>query len=485
MSTERFSLVCFSFLVFLFLGGCLKGPPDSPIDVGQETPNLKSNTSIAQLKMQPLNQAIQEDLIVKGVVILNDEMRNAYKSLLITDSSGAIEVLLDRQNLYTDFPLNREVFIRCQGLFLGLRNGQLQLGMAPGDDGYVSLIPSFEIFDYLVPGFFPVSFPPDTFQLLDFSNPALAKAYLNRLIFLQEVEFADSNIGQPLAPLPDRQGYGLLTLNTCDQLSIDLKTSSHALFRAFKAPEGHGGLLAIYTQINGKGQLLIRHPEDFYLTEERCRALPPLGSNLSILKLRQLSEFHQGPLPDYRIQGIVISDQVHKNFSNQQIVIQSQRPAAGITLELPELSHFSIGDSLEIEIKNGLLTRQYGTLVLKQIPQQQIKRLASGIPVQGRTVTIAQVQNHPESFESQLVSFSHLQWVHLSQSATLNGYSGNLGFTDQLDTMYHFCEQNATFKHFQVTQRNIQKLQGVIQIRNGRPYLKMRFPDAPINDLTY
>ena len=79
--------------LFFFIGlmavaavftGCVKGDFDEP-PINIPTVDFKANTTIAQLKASytGILDSISDDIIIKGVVVANDESGNLYKQLVI------------------------------------------------------------------------------------------------------------------------------------------------------------------------------------------------------------------------------------------------------------------------------------------------------------------------------------------------------------------------------------------------------------------
>jgi hypothetical protein len=71
--------------------------------------------------------SIEDDIIIKGIVISSDQAGNIYKSLYIQDSTGGLNISLDKTNLYTIYKPGQKVYVKCKGLYLGAYGGVVQL----------------------------------------------------------------------------------------------------------------------------------------------------------------------------------------------------------------------------------------------------------------------------------------------------------------------------------------------------------------------
>lgn len=459
--------------------GCLKKTPDVPPDNSGQNPNLSANTSIAEIKSQTPGGQLPENAIISGVIVMSDKSGNLYHKIIVQDQSGGIEVLLDQQDLYTELPVGRRVFIKCGGLFSGKKNGIGQLGYMPDANGFVSPIPAAKIKNFIFPGQFPVLIKPDTFSLAQLATAIGNERQLNTLVVIKDVEFADSNSQISYALPPDQSAATERILQNCSGATLPLQTSAYANFQALKTPSGHGWISAIYTAFRGKPYLLIRDTADIQFHQARCHALPDPGQSIRIVQLKQLYSGQAFTLPAYRISGLVISDKTFHNTPPNQIVLQGGANDAGIMVQFEQPVSYQLGDSLVLNTQGAVIYNYYGTIALKNVTANKIQIAGQDKTINPATATVAQIMTSPKSFESRLLRISNIYWTQAVN--TLNGFSGNLYFSDGTDTMPHFCEQDATFKNEQITDSNAAFITGYIFIRNQQPYIKMRDPE----DLQY
>lgn len=109
----------------LWLLGCSPEPPA----YGE----YESGVSIAYLKSLCRGSSfdITDDITICGSVVANDRLGEFYKSIVIVDDSGGIEVAIDKQDIYLNLPLHSRITIFCSGLSLGRLGGKIELGAHP------------------------------------------------------------------------------------------------------------------------------------------------------------------------------------------------------------------------------------------------------------------------------------------------------------------------------------------------------------------
>ena len=112
----------------------------------------QNEVSISYLKSlcHSLTHYIDEDIAITGRVTANDWLGELYKSIIIEDGSGGIEVAIDRHNIYTDIPIDSRVTILCCGLALGRSGGKIELGMSPTGEYSVDGIKASLLGSYII-----------------------------------------------------------------------------------------------------------------------------------------------------------------------------------------------------------------------------------------------------------------------------------------------------------------------------------------------
>src|SRR5690554_4227010 len=134
----------------LLFTACVKKDFKPPIDNSQYDPELHVTHTIQEIQTLPQGQMIEEDIIIQGVVVMDDKSGNYYKKIVFQDETGGIEILLDQNNLYNDYPIGRKIYVKLNGLYLGNYGSNLQIGYTPDASGALSQIPFILIDNYIV-----------------------------------------------------------------------------------------------------------------------------------------------------------------------------------------------------------------------------------------------------------------------------------------------------------------------------------------------
>lgn len=255
------------------LSSCLKKNYDSPPDLTGYDPMIPCNMTIAQLKAKmatvTTTQVIDSDWTVYGIVNADDRSGNFYKQINIEDSTGGITILIDAYSLYTKYPVGRKVYVHLKGMYFGYYAKLPQLGGIPDNTGSLSNIPATVIDNYIVRANFPNAVPNTHFTDLT-QLKATNFSMLNRLVTIDNVEVATSDMGKPYAQLPSIASGTSINIEDCSGNTITLRTSGYANFQPLTVPSGKGTITAIYTTYNATPQLIIRDTSDLTFYGKRC-----------------------------------------------------------------------------------------------------------------------------------------------------------------------------------------------------------------------
>ena len=254
---NKFNKILIGFLILAgttFMSGCIKGEFDTPPVVVPKV-DFPATTTITQLiAMYTAGVVnINTDIVVKGLVVGNDETGNLYKQIILEDDTSGLQIQIDQKSLFSTYKLGQRVFVKCNGLALGQYGGNLQLGYNVG--GVISRIPANKVIDHLfldsLPGIVPAP------KLL--TIPTLSNASLNMLVKFDSLHFADP--GLPFATTTATTNRNLLdpSGNT-----ILLRTSNYATFQPTLIPTGTGSVTGVLGVFNGTYQLYIRDLNDLH-----------------------------------------------------------------------------------------------------------------------------------------------------------------------------------------------------------------------------
>ncbi len=205
---------------------------------------------------------IANDVRIEGVVVSSDREGNFYKSLVLEDATGGVELLVDCEELYKFLFVGDRVLFSCVGLTLGSYGGAIRLGSAPEGDEAVGRIAENEFFERLVMEGHSGEVPmPHRLQLNE-----LSPRWVGTLVRVEGVQFVEEALGMSWA-VADEPTTHYLT----DQqgLLLGVRTSPYALFSKAIVPSGSGYITGVLDYFGGEYQLRLSDLVSTKLTEER------------------------------------------------------------------------------------------------------------------------------------------------------------------------------------------------------------------------
>lgn len=435
MLTMRIFLYYFVPLVLLFgTGACMDLNFDEPPVTG--LPDVMANTSIEELKalhtVGEEDQRIDADIVIGGVVIADDRNGNLQERIILQDETGGIVLRLKSVGLYNTFPVGRQVFVRARGLYLGDDQGVIELNGSSGRPLEEPLID-----DHVVAGAREQVLIPDTVSL-----EALDERHISTLVHLRNVQFAPADTGLFFSDIFERRSLDRLVVD-CAGNEIRLRTSGYADFGNARTPGNRGGLTAVYGVTIKSQKLLIRDLADIDFDMERCGEDSGSGSNEPVLfAIRTLRDSFAAGMrnipQDAKISGVVISDRTAGNMEPNQLVLQDER--AGIVLRFADVQHgYGLGEALEIDVSGLRLAEFQGLLQITEVLPEVVTRLGSAALPAPRLITVEEITENLESWESMLV---RVEQVELSLNTV---WEGSVGATDPTGTISLFTLPTAAF----------------------------------------
>lgn len=114
-------------VLLLCLGGC-SNPTNSNGEGG-----LAENCKIATLRQmcQSGCYTIHSDMVCVGRVTSSDREGNFYRTLVIEDDTGGVELLLGAYNLASQYPVGLQVYLCLKGLAVAVEGEVVQVGLPP------------------------------------------------------------------------------------------------------------------------------------------------------------------------------------------------------------------------------------------------------------------------------------------------------------------------------------------------------------------
>lgn len=277
---KQFSFFKIMFLLTCTLGfnACVDREFDSP-PVFEEDTDLVGNFTIAELKALHTTgklEPITGDKVLEVYVSADDRSGNYFKTLVVQDATGGIDLKLNGVELFNDYPVGKKLIIKLDGLYLGDYNKLIQLGGSIGVDGSgkprLNGIEDILVKTYILKKKGSVLVSPAIKTI-----GTLGVADQSTLIQLDNVEFDASELGQTFADAVGKVSVNR-TLRDCSGNSILVRTSGYANFAGQKLPEGKGTLIAIYSVFGTDKQLILRDPSDLIMTGTRCNGGGGSGS---------------------------------------------------------------------------------------------------------------------------------------------------------------------------------------------------------------
>lgn len=251
---NRWSLIAGLFLAMatFSLNSCVDGEFDEP-PLNIPTVNFERNTTIADLKASYSGfRQVEEDIIIRGKVIANDESGNLYKKMEIQDETGGIELSLDKNSLYTEYKVGQTIYVKCKGMYIGDYNGLIQLGYI--FNGNIGRLPETFISAHLYRDSLPGAAPAPL--LISMNDLTMDK--VSTLVKFNNVLFSEA--GTLWAP--QSADASNRTLLDESGKSIIVRTSKFANFASDTVPAGTGQVTGVLTVFGTTWQLIIRDTAD-------------------------------------------------------------------------------------------------------------------------------------------------------------------------------------------------------------------------------
>ncbi|MFY8127166.1 MAG: DUF5689 domain-containing protein [Chitinophagaceae bacterium] len=286
--------IAFIVTLFVALGGvmisCSKKfdePPYNP------TPNITANTTIAALKARHTvagnYDLIVGDTIIRGVVVANDKSGNFYKEIYIQDATGGLSIQFESTSLYGNFPVGKEIFIKCKGLTLSDYGGVIQLGMIERSNPSsptLAGIPATSVDNFIVGGRLDQPYTITNVSSVSSLLTAMQSPQIGTLVRLSNFEIGKGDLGKTWSDTSAFKRSVNLTIRDCSGQSIIIRSSGYANFAGVRVPTGNGTVTAVYTVFGTTRQLIIRDTSDVQFRNPRCflfeedfNAYPTTGTN--------------------------------------------------------------------------------------------------------------------------------------------------------------------------------------------------------------
>ena len=470
-----FSGLAFALLLASLFIACVKTDFDDP-PVGGDGQDIPTNTSIRDLKK--LHQTsgtydkIVGDLVIGGTVVMDDRSGNYYKTLVIQDSTGGIEVKFNDGYLYNRYPVGRKIYIRCKDLILTDYNGLPQLtGSTVQENGVPTDLGITELQERekIVRGFLTAPPTPKNINLTQLSNDLVST-----LVEIDAVQFVICDAGKSYAEVVSKSSLNRI-LEDCNGRELILRTSGFANFAAEKTPVGNGKIVGVLSKYGSDYQLYIRDLTDMSISgnqADRCGGgSGPVGGVLTnISDIRNYFTGSPATLPaNLKIKGVVISDRLNNNLNNRNLYIQDA--SGGIVVRFLASHCYDLGDEVEINVSGQEVSEFNGLRQVNNVPLEYALISGSGKDVTPREATIAEINANYNAWESTLVKI---------KGATMTGgatYSGNKSVTDATGSIAMFTQSGASFSGVSLPATAV-TLTAIVSDFNGKQIILRNLSDV-------
>lgn len=256
-------------IILMFLIGCkdkeLDAPPTNCDDI-----NIKVTHSIKQLKNllgTSDTLKITDDIIIAGYVTSSDLWGNQYKELVIQDSTAGIDILVDKTNLYLNFPVGSYVYVKCKDLYLGKQYTVTKLGSIYLD-GALKKFGRISGEDSIFNKHFVRTCSSNVVEPKLITIDKLHDSLLYTLIKIDSVQFTPADTNSTWAD-GINFAYGEHYLIDKYNRTLLVRTSGYASFAKDSLPKGSGSIVGILGKYNTTYQLYIRNLDDVKLINPR------------------------------------------------------------------------------------------------------------------------------------------------------------------------------------------------------------------------
>ena len=278
-----------SISLFATLTSCVNSDDYGTPDLSGECSTLTATKStldilaMATSVKQQFGTAYDDD-IIEAVVTSSDEGGNFYKaiSLVSLDGTKGFSIPIDDYNLYTKFEPGRKVFINLKELFYqySTLTSSIEFG---GDYGTRVGRLSGVVYKNVIKRSCENVGEENIVNKLTIQQ-AKNNANINKLIEIEDVQFADASIGhtyfdKTLNPVATFTATNHI-LKDANGNSMIVRFSEFATFSSKMVAPGNGKIRGVMTKYNGDFQFMVRTENDIQLNGDRVLPGNPGGGSV-------------------------------------------------------------------------------------------------------------------------------------------------------------------------------------------------------------
>ena len=215
-------------------------------------------------------KAYSADEAIEGYVISSDEGGNFYKKIYIQNENKtqALSVALDKNGIYTEFPIGAKVQLRLKGLTTQLNNAITEVGYKiyknekSGRESVGSMAEAIyktHLYDMGGERKTLASLSKEVTSIETVKNDA----HVGQLITLKGVHFPNEVVGKTMYDKSkDLGGATNYKLTDANGKTIDFRTSSYAKFKDEKVPAGTLDVTGVLSKFNTSWQFMVSNYAD-------------------------------------------------------------------------------------------------------------------------------------------------------------------------------------------------------------------------------
>lgn len=276
-----------SALLFTFLGtaltGCVNGDDYNTPDLQCIETTLVKTKEVSEIPASAQVAQYTEDDVIEAYATSSDEAGNFFKSISFQtlDGTKAFSVPTEVTSSFIDYQPGKKVLIKMKGLYTDIKDGGMRIGGIYVSDGVaeVGRLSMSQTKNALKGSCTTISEE----QLVQHTNLAQlasnADSYLNKLIEVDNVQFADAAVGKHYYESNNQVGGGtnhFITDRTGTQMVF--RTSSYARFAHKLVATGSGKIRGVLTRYGDTYQFMARYERDIMLNNPRFGLANPFFS---------------------------------------------------------------------------------------------------------------------------------------------------------------------------------------------------------------
>lgn len=265
IKTNKFLALALGLVTMLFVNSCVEDddyavpevlvPAVNPADFGTKTTFAaviaRYNDAVADGEDVGTFE-FDAPLYIEGYVISSDASGNFFEEIIIqnsTDENDAagdartgLKVEINVRDLANFYNYGRKVYVRLNGLAVGLSNGVYTLGK--DDSGNLEQLEPFEYQNFVIRDPEVATLTPKTLAIGD-----LTAQDENTLVRFENSQVIKTNMDLTYAGEVSDQFDGFRTIESCDDsATITLQTSTFADFKSVQVAQGVGSITGIYSR---------------------------------------------------------------------------------------------------------------------------------------------------------------------------------------------------------------------------------------------